>query len=293
MKRISLICLIFCFVHTIIKCQEQKQSFLLTPEKVFLGETIIYAGTMIGLNALWYKNYEHSGFHWFDDRKEWLQMDKLGHGFSAYYMSNISTALFRQTKWTNNKITIIYGSLTAWFYISTVEIFDGFSSKWGASYSDLIANTLGTGIFTFQALQFGKQIIVPKFSFHQTHYSQYRPDALGKNMLQNLLKDYNGQTYWLSVNIRDVSGSEKIPRWLNFAIGYSANGMLGGIENPQTLPYYKRTRQFFLSMDVSFKKITVRSKCLKQIFNLINVIKIPFPSLIMTNNQLKFSLFYF
>ena len=37
-----------------------------------------YGGTLIGLNAIWYAKYPRSGFHFFNDNAEWLQMDKAG-----------------------------------------------------------------------------------------------------------------------------------------------------------------------------------------------------------------------
>ena len=292
MKRFLFILLIVFYDFGVF-AQQNQNKILLKPAEVFIGEAVIYSGTMIGLNALWYKNYEHSSFHWFDDHREWLQMDKFGHGFSAYYLSNISTSLFQKTHWGKTNKSIIYGSLTAWTYISTVELFDGFSSKWGASYSDLIANTIGTGLFAFQKLKFKKQIIVPKFSFHQTSLAKYRTDALGENLLQNLLKDYNGQTYWLSVNVNDIFSNTVLPQWLNIAFGYSATGMLGGNANPTDLPYFDRTRRYLVSLDVDFRKIKVKSRFLKQCFRIINIIKVPFPAIIFENKQVKFSSFYF
>ena len=276
-----------------VYAQDIEEHIFLRPIHVFAGEGIIYTGTMIGLNTLWYKDYAHSEFHWFDDHDEWLQMDKFGHGFSAYYLANISSFLFGKTQWNGTKKDVFYGSLTAWTYISTVEIFDGFSSKWGASYSDLIANTIGVGLYTFQELSFGKQIVVPKFSFHQTSFAGYRADVLGKNFLQNLLKDYNGQTYWLSINFKDAFGSKFFPVWLNFSLGYSSEGLLGGQKNPDDLPYFDRTRQYLFSLDIDFRKIKVKSRFLKQCFRAINVIKIPFPAVILENKQVKFSTFCF
>lgn len=43
-----------------------------------------------------------------------------------------------------------------------------------------------------------------KYSFHQTKYSQYRPDLLGSNIIENSIKDYNGMTIWLSFNIKSL-----------------------------------------------------------------------------------------
>jgi hypothetical protein len=49
-----------------------------------------------------------------------------------------------------------------------------------------------------------------------------------RESLEQMLKDYNGQTYWLSVNLHSFYKGSKIPKWLNLAIGYGANGMLTG-----------------------------------------------------------------
>ncbi|MEN9350883.1 MAG: hypothetical protein RL372_1861, partial [Bacteroidota bacterium] len=35
-----------------------------------------YGGSFISLNKTWYANYPRSGFHFYNDGKEWLQMDK-------------------------------------------------------------------------------------------------------------------------------------------------------------------------------------------------------------------------
>ena len=45
---------------------------------------------LIGLNAEWYAKYPRSGFHFFNDYAEWLQVDKVGHAFSAYSGSRAS-----------------------------------------------------------------------------------------------------------------------------------------------------------------------------------------------------------
>ncbi len=292
MKYLS-ITLIFIICFKISSAQSQDSLFLLKPYQVFVAEGAIYSGTMIGLNALWYKGYSHSSFHWFDDSKEWLQMDKAGHGFSSYYLTNISYTLFNNTRYKESNKDIIFGAETAWLYISTVEVFDGFSQKWGASYSDLIANTIGVGFYTFQEVAWHKQIIVPKFSFHSTKYSHMRPDALGENYLQNVLKDYNGQTYWLSTSFNEIFKLKFLPGWLCFSLGYSADGLLGGKENPVDLPTFDRNRQYLFSLDVDFRKIKVRSKLLSNCFRIINVIKVPFPALMVDGKEIKTSLIYF
>ena len=45
-----------------------------------------------------------------------------------------------------------------------------------------------------------------------------------------------------------------------------------------------RTRQFYLSLDVDLSRIKTNSNILKTIFDVFNVIKIPFPTLEMNDN---------
>jgi hypothetical protein len=55
--------------------------------KIVLGtEAVLYTGAMVGLYSLWYKDVPSSSFHFFNDNNEWLQMDKMGHAMTSYYI---------------------------------------------------------------------------------------------------------------------------------------------------------------------------------------------------------------
>jgi hypothetical protein len=100
-----------------------------------------------------------------------------------------------------------------------------------------------------------------------------------------MLKDYNGQTFWLSVNVQSfLPDNSKFPKCLNVALGYSADGMLGGRTNPSaidgvSLPSFNRERKYFLSLDLNLNRIETRSKTLKMIFKIAGVFKLPFPAI--------------
>jgi len=49
--------------------------------------------------------------------------------------------------------------------------------------------------------------------------------VLGESRGSSILKDYNGQTYWLSLNLKDITGVSAMPEWLSVSGGYSATGM--------------------------------------------------------------------
>ena len=251
---------------------------------VIISESAVYASSLYFLNNLWYKDYPRSSFHFFNDNKEWLQMDKLGHATTSY---SIGLLGYEALKWcgADNKKAIWYGGSLGSLYLLTIEVLDGLSSEWGFSLGDFSANTFGSAVFISQQLAWNEQRIKFKWFYHQTEFPKYRPDLLGSNLQENILKDYNGQTYWLSANISSfIKKNTKFPKWLNVAVGYGAEGMIGGNENAEvhngiTMPYFKRYRQFYISPDIDFTKIKTKSKILKLVFYTINFLKFPAPAL--------------
>jgi uncharacterized protein YfiM (DUF2279 family) len=263
---------------------------------VIISEVSLATITLIGLNELWYNDFPRSKFHTIDDSNEWLQMDKFGHVLSSYYIGKLGADVLNWSG-VSKKNQLIYGSTLGFTFLTAVELFDGYSKEWGFSWSDIAANTVGTGLYVGQELLWEEQRIILKYSFHRTKYAKQRPDKLGENFLQEALKDYNGQTYWLSANINSfIKNNSKIPKWLNLAIGYGADGMLTGTnENVDNLfTNQNRIRQFYLSFDVDLTRIRTESNVLKTIFSIINVVKIPMPTIEFdSKNRVVFHLFYF
>jgi hypothetical protein len=243
--------------------------------------------TLIGLNEIWYKDYPKSSFHFFNDNQEWQQMDKAGHTFTAYQLSRMGYSALRWSGVKPSKAAW-FGGLTGMSYQMIIEMLDGFSSEWGFSAGDFTANIGGSAIFTAQQLLWKEQRFSLKYSYHYTKYAAYHPELLGSNRAERILKDYNGQTYWLSCSpgsfIRD---KKKFPPWIAVAVGYSAQGMLGAKNNDNypELSYIDRERRFFLSADIDFSKIPVKSKCLHTIFCVLNIIKVPLPALEFNTNK--------
>ena len=254
---------------------------------IVIAESVLAAGALVGLNQLWYADYPQSNFHFINDNSEWLQMDKLGHSFSSYHLGRFGSEML-QWSGASKKNQLIYGAGLGFAFLTAVEVLDGYSSEWGASTGDVIANASGTALYISQELLWKEQRITPKFSFHTTQFAAYRPDVLGRSLSEQILKDYNGQTYWLSTNLYSFSKGSKIPKWLNLAVGYGANGMVSGnIENnPQnSTQKVERFRQFYLSFDVDLTKIETKSHFLKTIFSVFNTIKIPAPTIEYSANE--------
>lgn len=262
---------------------------------VTISYTAAATASLVGLGYVWYSDYEKSSFHFINDNPHWLQMDKAGHLYSGYHLTRAGVELLRWSGMESDKSAVV-GAVSGFVVLSAVEVLDGFSAEWGASTGDLIANASGAGLYLAQDLLWREQRITPKYSFHTTQYAAMRPDLLGANLQEQLLKDYNGQTYWLSVNVHSFIKSESIPKFINVAFGYGANGMTSAqqLEVIVGQNMLERNRQFYVSLDLDLTKIPTRSHFLKTFFSVFNTIKIPAPTFELSDNgRVKGYILYF
>lgn len=289
MKYHSALYFLFLLLFTDGLAQNQFQDFLRPSDSlniprrnaVVISEGVAITGALVGLSQLWYNDYDKSGFHFKNDNASWLQMDKAGHVYSSYHIGRFGAELLNWSG-VSKKDQLIYGATTGFVFLTAVEVLDGYSSEWGFSWGDAAANASGTLLYVSQELLWNEQRIVPKFSFHRTRYAKARPEVLGASFSEEILKDYNGQTYWLSANIHSFFKESKIPKWLNVAVGYGGEGMITAndeLVNTIFLPEKERTRQFYLSLDVDLTKINTNSHFLKTLFSVFNSVKIPAPTI--------------
>lgn len=250
---------------------------------------VVYTGTMVGLGEIWYSNFDHQSFRFFDDSKEWMQIDKIGHFYSTFQASRIGSASLQWAGVSKSKADKI-GAVASMVAVSSIEIFDGRSSGYGASASDLIANVLGAGAYVGQQLLWNEIRVYPKLSFHTTHLSNQRPDVLGSNLLEKVVKDYNGQTHWLSV---DIDKFTPFPKWLNIAIGYGAHDMIFANQSSNLEAGYQPYRQYYLSIDLDLNSIKTESKALRALLQVLSAIKLPSPAIEFSKNGIKTYPFYF
>ncbi|SFD63460.1 Predicted lipoprotein [Chitinophaga sp. CF118] len=279
------------------------------PSRIWLmgGVTAsLYGGALLALNDAWYRQYPRTGFHFFNDDGEWAQMDKMGHIYSAYMEGKMSRELWRYTG-LPRKQQIWIGGLSGFTYQSVIEVLDAYSSEWGFSWGDMTANAAGAALMISQELAWDEQRIQLKFSSFPQHYRdpviKARSNELfGKSLPERTLKDYNAQTYWLSINLHSFAPDSHLPAWLNIAVGYGADGMFKGDNNiwvddngvKHNYNDIPRIRQFYLAPDIDFTKIPTRRKGLKALFVVLNMLKFPAPTLEVTSQgKLKGHLIYF
>lgn len=303
--RISAFFVFLLMIHfTFGQINMQKQSILDTDtsfnKKRFKHLAITTVGSVAGmytiLGSAWYSGVPKSKFHFFDDSFEWKQMDKVGHMLGAYQESR---GMIQALKWTgmSQKKAAIIGGLSGFFIQTPIEIFDGYSQKWGASVSDIAANASGSLIAITNEMLWQEQRIQLKYSFHFTSYASQAPDKLGSG-LDQILKDYNGQTYWASIRVHsflpESKFKEKYPNFLNLAVGYGADGLLGGYGiEPQSVINAREFRQYYLSLDLDLAQIKTKSKALDMILGILNFFKFPAPAIEFNKDGVKLHPFYF
>ena len=273
-----------------------------TTKRLKAINSIAYVGSatsLVFLNEVWYDQYQKESFHFFNDLKEWRYMDKIGHVCTSYQMNLNSYAIFSKFQENQNKV-LVKSSLYSFGYLTGMEILDGFSSEWGFSWYDFIANGVGTGLFAFQQKKWKENRFDIKFSSHLTPYAACRPNLLGNTNLERIFKDYNGQTYWLTVDFNKFLKKEnKVLKWFNLALGYSVDGLTGANENPFTSIHhfdcnsYERKSKFLLSFDINLKNIKNKNRFIKSLLSPFSVIKIPFPTLQIMKNDTKYYWLYF
>jgi uncharacterized protein YfiM (DUF2279 family) len=245
------------------------------------------AGSLLYLHLAWYSSYFSPSFHYFNDWDEWMQMDKAGHLFTSCVLASKSSKLASSAGYTKPK-AFVWGGIYSLSYMTGLEILDGFSEGWGFSWGDYAFDLLGIGLYAASFWLDTSKAFLFKFSFWPSIYAQYNPKLLGKSLPYQVLKDYNGQTYWLTFRPAFLSGH--FPRWLGISFGYGADGMVGASYNPETIdgnsvPYFERKRQYFLSLDIVTSQIPVKNKILRAFLHSINIIKFPAPALEMTSKK--------
>lgn len=269
-----------------------------------------YTAMMLAMNELWYKGYERSKFHFFNDNAGWLQLDKVGHSWTAYCESVLALKLYRWSG-VREPHPLWISALIGFSFQTSIEIFDGLSAAWGASPGDIAANALGAGLAVGQDWAWGEQRIWLKYGPTSVSYAHFDANVrkravelYGDNFVQNVLKDYNAQTYWLSVNIHSFlpQHNQSFPKWLNVAFGYGTDNIFGAERNiwedeagnVYDYSHIPRYRQYFVSLDVDLSKIDTNSRFLNSVLYALNLWKFPTPTLEMgPQGKPKFYWFYY
>jgi hypothetical protein len=178
----------------------------------------LYGGvTLFGINN-W--DWGTSGYHvesegWFGTDTKYGGMDKLGHAYTGYVISQYFSQRIAHTvdDATNAAIT---GAILGMGFQTYIEIFDGFAGQHGFSYEDMIANGVGA---SFSFLRDTVPGLREKVDFRLEYWgaSEYHE--------WNPATDYDGQRYLLALKLSGFEEFEDSPlRYVELQAGYFTEG---------------------------------------------------------------------
>lgn len=268
--------------------------------RVRYGAGGFYAFGMYNLYRVWFDYNDRSKFHLANDNGHWMQMDKIGHATTA---NSVSEKLYYALRWAgvDHKKATWQGGLIGLAAVTSIDVMDGFSSSWGFSPGDLLANSTGSALLIGQNLLWGEQKMIIKWTYQRTDEVKENPADLGTSWTNEWLHNYNGQTYWLTFNAGNIIKPQKTwQKVLGIAVGKGAQNMYletRQLELDSLNGFYdrgERYHQWYLSLDIDLTHIPTKNKVLKSLFLVSRFIKLPTPTLAYNKvNGMQFKTFYF
>ncbi len=269
-------------------------------EGVSSGRMWLVGGTMFAVNAgimgyyfatFYNDDYaDRAPFHTFND---WynadINVDKLGHIWGS---QTYARTLFHMFRWTGMEdvSSMYWSSGLAMFYQVEMEIIDGMYEKWGFSWWDMSANTVGSLWPNLQRVYPALQSVNIKMSYHPS-------DAVKEGWIEHdYLRDYDGFTYWLCLSVEDFlpeSARPYWPDWLAIAVGYGANRtMLGdGIFNSKD-GKGQGEQEWYIALDYDARAIPGDSAFMDFVRESLNLFHFPSPAIRITPSGIFYGLYF-
>lgn len=259
----------------------------------YLGPAIaLIAATNASIYYLFkdaYWNEEKTKFHTFNDwNNADMNIDKVGHFYAGVLLTKASYSLLRETN-VPVKHSIIFSTLSSIFFQTQIELHDAYYKKWGWSWWDFSFNVLGA---VYPHLQ---NLIKPLNSFN-VKWSYNPSPAYKKGWYDHWIKDYEGFTYYLTIDINSLLPS-KIenywPDWLNIAIAYGVDKVKLGknIWNSSNGPL--GDREWYISLDYSLLKLfNPQSQFFRDILNFLDNFHFPAPAIKISPNVIWYGLYF-
>lgn len=250
---------------------------------------VIIGGSVLGIMSAvhvyqsngWWKDNRRS-FHFREDLKYALHVDKLGHFFGASFETFVLSKAFR---WANFSETsaLCYGAGVATLLQTYVEVEDGFST-WGFDRVDFAANVAGAWFPVVQ--HFVPQL--QNFQLKMSYVPSQNVNAPGAFPGQKhlLMDDYEGQTFWFSLKINNMLPKTLEPYWPDFlclAMGYGARDILS--QNPY--------RVYFIALDYDMTEIIPQDTgFLRVLSETLNFIHFPAPAVRISPDAIWYGLYF-
>jgi len=247
------------------------------------------AASMIGIHLYqqsgWWK-YNRASFHFREDLVYGLGVDKIGH----FYGTTLWAYSFRKVLgWADvpDRTALHVGAAGALLFQTFVEIEDGFSA-WGFDRVDFLAD-LGGAIWPVAQAHSGfLRSFDVKMSYTPTELLNKPAEGGFVGQKHLLMDDYEGQTFWLTLNPARLLGGDRIPLWpgfLNLAVGYGVRDVSGLSGDPYSVVY--------LSLDYDMKRIIPQdTPFLVTLSEILNFIHFPAPAIRLKPTTVLYGIYY-
>lgn len=224
----------------------------------------------------WWSGERSDGFFWNADwDMEFRDQDKFGHMLGGYHLTHIGYAGLRTACVAKQKALFASAIYAALFQLQ-IEIFDARFVKYGFSYPDIVANTVGQGFAVAQVLSPRLEAIKPTFSYRKTR-------ALKNRVVDSELRpsiDYAGQTYWFSTDVNRLlpDGAKQYwPSFIRLSAGHSITDWID-----ESGANRRGKRKILLSLDLDPAKLPGDAPLWRTIKNTLSYYRFPAPALQIT-----------
>jgi uncharacterized protein YfiM (DUF2279 family) len=263
--------------------------------KVYISKPLNYGisgSILLGQSFIssqqFFTKYPSSKFHFKGDLNVWKGMDKCFHMYASYQINSFFYELNKLSGMNNKKASNLAFIESSILGISK-ELYDGLIDIAGWSWYDVSMNVSGNLFFTFQQRIWNEQRIKLKYSYANSELQHYNPGVLGSSYKNYWLRDYNGQTYWMSSSLGKWNlTSNKWLKPISLTFGYGAQNMLN--ENNNLLissDNLTRYRQYYLGLDIDWSEIETNKKYLKVLFYVLDHFRLPLPTLEFSQGKIK------
>lgn len=219
LRSIVVIAGIFILLHTSVQARElivaeEKPLVLSRDERRtrFLQTTLTGAGVITAwgvLNWDYFTRSPHTNSEgWFDEDTKSGGADKVGHAYTTYAFSHALSMLYEHWGFQQDNASL-YGALSSWAMMSYMELGDSFSN-YGASYEDLLANSLGA---LLGYVLYNNKELAEKIDFRWEYNFSFSK--------QDITTDYENSKYLLALKLNGFEATRNtLWRHLEFHLGY-------------------------------------------------------------------------
>ena len=248
----------------------------------------VWAGSMATIhiyqqNGWWKEN--RTPFHFQEDLTYGLWVDKVGHFFGGYILGFTIDHSLRSANVPTSKAVWI-GAAAGLLFQTYVEMEDGFTA-WGFDRVDFAADVAGAAWPVIRFYIPYLENFDLKMSYHPSALLG-EPGGVGfKGQQHIMIDDYEGQTFWMSVNIHSLLPEQTRSFWPEFlclSFGYGVREVAG--PNPY--------RVYFIAPDLDMTKvIPASSPLLKFVGEALNFFHAPLPAVRFSERGTVWYGFYF